>query len=33
VRSAPGQGTVVDMSWSGTLPAARAALVEADSSW
>ena len=33
VRSAPGQGTVVDMSWPGALPAARAALVAADSSW
>jgi signal transduction histidine kinase len=33
VRSAPGQGTVVDMSWSGALPAAGAALVAADSSW
>ena len=33
VRSAPGQGTVVDMTWSGALPAAGAALVAADSSW
>ena len=33
VRSAPGQGTVVDMSWPGALPAAGAQLVSADSSW
>ena len=33
VRSAPGQGTVVDMSWPAALPAAGAALVAADSSW
>lgn len=33
VRSAPGQGTVVDMSWPGALPAAGAELVSADSSW
>jgi signal transduction histidine kinase len=33
VRSAPGQGTVVDMSWPAALPAAGAELVAADSSW
>jgi signal transduction histidine kinase len=33
VRSAPGQGTVVDMSWPVVLPAAGAELVAADSSW
>jgi signal transduction histidine kinase len=33
VRSAPGQGTVVDMSWPVALPAAGAQLVAADSSW
>jgi signal transduction histidine kinase len=33
VRSAPGLGTVVDMSWSGTLPAGGPELVAADSSW
>jgi signal transduction histidine kinase len=33
VRSAPGQGTVVDMSWPAALPAAGAELVSADSSW
>jgi signal transduction histidine kinase len=33
VRSAPGQGTVVDMSWPAALPAAGAQLVAADSSW
>jgi signal transduction histidine kinase len=33
VRSAPGQGTVVDMSWPAVLPAAWAELVGADSSW
>jgi signal transduction histidine kinase len=33
VRSAPGQGTVVDMSWPAALPAAGADLVAADSSW
>ncbi|HEX3389850.1 MAG TPA: ATP-binding protein [Streptosporangiaceae bacterium] len=32
VRSAPGQGTVVDMSWPAVLPAAGAELVGADSS-
>jgi signal transduction histidine kinase len=33
VRSAPGQGTLVTMSWPGPVPAARADLVVADSSW
>lgn len=33
VRSAPGQGTVVDMNWPAVLPAAGAELVAADSSW
>jgi signal transduction histidine kinase len=33
VRSAPGQGTVVSMSWPGTVPAAEADLVGVDSSW
>jgi signal transduction histidine kinase len=33
VRSAPGQGTVVDMSWPGGRPAAGVELVAADSSW
>jgi signal transduction histidine kinase len=33
VRSAPGQGTVVDMSWPAAVPAAGAELVSADSSW
>ena len=33
VRSAPGQGTVVDMSWPGALPAPGPELVAADSSW
>jgi hypothetical protein len=33
VRSAPGQGTMVSMSWSGIIPAARADLVAVDSSW
>ena len=33
VRSAPGQGTLVDMSWPAVLPAAGAELVAADSSW
>ena len=32
VRSAPGQGTLVDMSWPAALPAAGAELVVADSS-
>jgi signal transduction histidine kinase len=33
VRSAPGQGTLVSMSWPGPIPAAGADLVGADSSW
>jgi Histidine kinase-, DNA gyrase B-, and HSP90-like ATPase len=33
VRSAPGQGTLVSMSWPGPVPAAGADLVAADSSW
>ena len=33
VRSAPGQGTLVSMSWPGPIPAAGADLVAADSSW
>ena len=33
VRSAPGQGTLVSMSWPGTAPAAGADLVAAESSW
>ena len=33
VRSAPGQGTLVSMSWPGTVPAAGADLVAAESSW
>ena len=33
VRSAPGQGTVVSMSWPGAVPAAEADLVGVDSSW
>jgi signal transduction histidine kinase len=33
VRSAPGQGTVVSMSWPATVPAAEAELVRVDSSW
>ena len=33
VRSAPGQGTAVDMSWPASLPVAGAELVAADSSW
>ena len=33
VRSAPGQGTQVSMSWPGAGPAAGAGLVAADSSW
>ena len=33
VRSAPGQGTLVSMSWPGTAPVAGADLVAAESSW
>jgi signal transduction histidine kinase len=33
VRSAPGQGTLVSLSWPGTVPAAGADLVAAESSW
>ena len=33
VRSAPGQGTLVIMRWPGTVPAAGADLVAAESSW
>jgi signal transduction histidine kinase len=33
VRSAPGQGTVVSMSWPAAVPAAGADLVAADASW
>ncbi|MGO9216422.1 MAG: sensor histidine kinase [Streptosporangiaceae bacterium] len=33
VRSAPGQGTMVSMSWPGVIPAAGADLVAVDSSW
>jgi signal transduction histidine kinase len=33
VRSAPGQGTLVTMSWPGAVPAAGADLVAAESSW
>jgi signal transduction histidine kinase len=33
VRSAPGQGTLVSMSWPGAVPAAEADLVGVDSSW
>ena len=33
VRSAPGQGTQVSMSWPGAAPAAGPALAAADSSW
>ncbi|HEY5352404.1 MAG TPA: ATP-binding protein [Streptosporangiaceae bacterium] len=33
VRSAPGQGTLVSMSWPGAVPAAGADLVASDSSW
>jgi signal transduction histidine kinase len=33
VRSAPGQGTLVIMSWPGAVPVAGADLVAAESSW
>ncbi len=33
VRSAPGQGTLVSMSWPGAVAAAEAGLVGVDSSW
>ena len=33
VRSSPGQGTLVSMSWPGAVPAAGADLVAAESSW
>ena len=33
VQSAPGQGTLVSMSWPGAVPAAEADLVGVDSSW
>jgi len=33
VRSAPGRGTLVSMSWPGAVPAAEAGLVGADSAW
>ena len=33
VRSSPGQGTLVSMSWPGAVPAAEADLVGVDSSW